>query len=377
MNKVSAVERVTPRVARDRQMQGAILIDVRDDDERAVGSPRDSIAIPLAEIGARIETVVANRDSKILALCASGQRSLRAAQTLRELGYTNVASIDGGFTRWIAEELPIQAGLLDANAAARYSRHLVLPEVGVAGQKRLLDARVALIGAGGMGSPSALYLAAAGVGHLTIIDDDKVEKSNLQRQVLHTEDRIGMPKTDSARIALSGLNPTIQIDTRRERLSAANVESLIRDHDIVIDGADNFPTRYLLNAVCFRLKIPLIYGAVHRFTGQASVFDFRRADSPCYRCLFPEPPSAKDAPNCAEAGVLGVLPGIIGLLQANEALKLILDIGQSLVGRLLCFDALDATFRELRLARDPSCPGCGDGASFHGYEDVAQICASD
>jgi molybdopterin/thiamine biosynthesis adenylyltransferase len=235
---------------------------------------------------------------------------------------------------------------------------------------------VLCVGAGGLGSPAALYLAAAGVGALTLIDDDKVEKSNLQRQVLHADARIGMAKAESARQTLNGLNPRVRIEAREQRLRADNVEELLRGHDVIIDGADNFPTRYLLSAACLRLNIPLVYGAVHRFTGQVSVFDARRADSPCYRCLFPEPPAAQDAPNCAEAGVLGVLPGIIGLLQANETIKLILGVGNPLVGRLLCFDALAATFRELRLPRDAQCPGCGENARFSGYEEVAQICAS-
>jgi len=272
--------------------------------------------------------------------------------------------------------LPVEDARLDSDAAERYSRHLLLPEVGVVGQEKLAQSRIALIGAGGLGSPAALYLTAAGIGTLTLIDDDKVDKSNLQRQVLHSDARICMAKTESARIALGALNPRVRIDTREQRLRADNVETLLRGHDVVIDGADNFPTRYLLSAASLRLKIPLVYGAVHRFTGQVSVFDARRDESPCYRCLFPEPPNAQDAPNCAEAGVLGVLPGIIGLLQANEAIKLLLDIGQPLVGRLLCFDALAATFRELRLPRDPNCPGCGANVQFPGYEDIARICAS-
>jgi molybdopterin/thiamine biosynthesis adenylyltransferase len=370
------IERIAPAEALRRQRLGAVLIDVRDESERAAGKPEAAIGIPMAEIAARIGRVAFDRSSEILLTCASGTRSLRAAETLRNLGYVRVASIEGGFARWSAEGLPIDAGLLDADAAARYSRHLLLPEVGAAGQVKLTNARVALIGAGGLGSPSALYLAATGVGTLTLIDDDKVDKSNLQRQVLHTDARVGMAKTESARITLNALNPRVHIQTREERLRATNVEALIRDHDVVIDGADNFSTRYLLSAACLRLRIPLVYGAVHRFTGQVSVFDARREDSPCYRCLFPEPPAAADAPNCAEAGVLGVLPGIIGLLQANEAIKLLLDLGQALVGRLLCFDALAATFRELRLPRDPNCPGCGQTSEFRGYEDIARICAA-
>jgi molybdopterin/thiamine biosynthesis adenylyltransferase len=313
---------------------------------------------------------------EILTICATGRRSLLAAETLRDLGYANVASVRGGFKRWLAEGLPVARGAFDADAAERYARHLVLPEVGVAGQQKLLRARVALIGAGGLGSPAAMYLAAAGVGTLCLIDDDRVERSNLQRQVLHTDARVGMAKTDSARIALQALNPSVRVEPVNERLRAANVEALLRDHDVVIDGADNFPTRYLLDAACRRLEIPLVYGAVHRFTGQVSVFDARRDDSPCYRCLFPEPPSAAEAPNCSEAGVLGVLPGVIGMLQATEALKLLLGIGETLVGRLLCYDALAARFRELRLPRDPSCPGCGAAAIFGGYEDLVQLCTA-
>jgi molybdopterin/thiamine biosynthesis adenylyltransferase/rhodanese-related sulfurtransferase len=353
-----------------------VLIDVREDDERAAGKPAGAIGVPLASLAVRVAKIAFDRNAEILLTCASGQRSLRAAATLRDLGYTRVASVDGGFLRWNAERLPIEEGLLDADAVERYSRHLMLPEVGASGQDKLARARVALIGAGGLGSPSALYLAAAGIGTLTLIDDDVVEKSNLQRQVLHTDARIGTIKTESARTTLNALNPRVRVDTHEQRLGAANVEALIRDHDVVIDGADNFPTRYLLNAACQRLKLPLVYGAVHRFTGQVSVFDARRDDSPCYRCLFPEPPAAEDAPNCAEAGVLGVLPGMIGLLQATEAIKLMVGIGKPLIGRLLCFDALSATFRELRLPRDPACPGCGTNASFRGYEDIAQICAS-
>jgi len=370
-----AIERIAPAEALLRQQRGAVLIDVREDNERAAGKPAGALGIPLASIGARIESVVADRDAPVLLSCASGQRSLRAATALRELGYRRVASVEGGFKRWQAEGLPVDAGLLDADAGERYSRHLLLPEVGLAGQARLRAARVTLIGAGGLGSPAALYLAAAGVGTLAIVDDDKVEKSNLQRQVLHADARVGMAKTESAQLTLSALNPGVRVQPQPQRLRAANVESLLDGSDVVIDGADNFPTRYLLDAACRRLRIPLVYGAVHRFSGQVSVFDARRADSPCYRCLFPQPPRAEDAPNCAEAGVLGVLPGVIGTLQATEAIKLILGIGVPLVGRLLCFDALAMTFRELRLPRDAHCPGCGTQAQFSGYEDLAQICA--
>ena len=374
--KETPIEEVTPREAVERQRRGARLLDVRENDERASGVAAGAAGLPRSEIAQRIASLVPDRDSEILTICASGKRSLLAARSLRELGYARVASVVGGLQRWRAEGLPIELGQFDADAAERYSRHLLLPEVGAAGQLKLAATRVALIGAGGLGSPAALYLAAAGVGTLTLIDDDKVEKSNLQRQVLHADARIGVPKVDSARQTLAGLNPRVRVDTHAQRLRAANVEELIRGHDVVIDGADNFPTRYLLDAACRRLRIPLVYGAVHRFTGQVSVFDARRAESPCYRCLFPHPPAAEDAPNCAEAGVLGVLPGIIGLLQASEALKLMLGIGAPLVGRLLCFDALAARFHELRLPRDPQCPGCGPLAVLQGYEDIAQLCAA-
>ena len=372
---VGPISEIDPAEALARRRAGALLLDVREDDERAAGLPSGAIGIPRAEIPARIAELAADRDREILTICATGRRSLLAAATLRELGYANVASVRGGFTRWQAEGLPADPGSLDADTAERYARHLVLPEVGVAGQRRLLASRVALIGAGGLGSPAALYLAAAGVGSLTLIDDDRVERSNLQRQVMHADARVGMRKTKSAGIAVGALNPNVRVLEHDERLQAANVEALLRDHDVVIDGADNFPTRYLLSAACLRLGIPLVYGAVHRFTGQVSVFDARRDESPCYRCLFPEPPSADEAPNCSEAGVLGVLPGVIGLLQATEAIKLMLGVGETLVGRLLCYDALAARFRELRLPRDPRCPGCGADVVFAGYEDVARFCA--
>ena len=353
-----------------------MLIDVRDDNERAAGMPEGAQALPMSVFERDISSIAPSTSRAILTICASGKRSLRAAEMLMRMGYTDVASLAGGFQRWQAESLPIARGEFDAEAAERYSRHLLLPEVGASGQRKLNSARITLIGAGGLGSPASLYLAAAGIGTLTLIDDDRVERSNLQRQIVHTDARVGENKAESARIALSALNPSVRIDLHAYRLRAANVESLIEGSDVVIDGADNFPTRYLVDAATRRLRIPLVYGAVHRFSGQVSVFDARREDSPCYRCLFPEPPSAGEAPNCAEAGVLGVLPGTIGMLQATEAIKLILGIGTSLAGRLLCYDALAATFRELRLPRDPNCPGCGAHAHFTGYEDLEQHCAA-
>ena len=370
------VEEITPTQALARQSRGALLIDVREDDERASGIATGALGISRGFLELRIEQQEADRDRPILLICGSGQRSLLAAEALQRMGYGKVASIAGGFTRWKTEGLPVTAGTLDNDAAERYARQLRLPQVGEAGQAKLGKAKVALLGAGGLGAPAALYLAAAGVGDITLIDDDRVERSNLHRQVIHADARVGMLKTESAQLALAALNPRVKVHLHSERLQADSVERLLQGHDLVIDGADNFPARYLIAAAVQRLKMPMIYGAVERFTGQVSVFDPRGADSPCYRCLFPEPPAAADAPNCSEAGVLGVLPGIVGLLQATEALKLILGLGEPLVGRLLSFDALGMRFRETRLPRDPDCPGCGSQAVFEGYEDIVRWCAA-
>lgn len=372
----ASISEIAPAEALARQAQGGLLIDVREDGERASGTPVGAVGLSRGFLELRIEQIESDREHPILVLCGSGQRSLLAAEALQRMGYRQVASVAGGFQRWKAEGLPIAADTLDSDAAERYARQLQLPQIGEAGQAKLASARVVLLGAGGLGAPVALYLAAAGVGQLTLIDDDRVERSNLHRQVIHADARAGMLKTESARMSLMALNPRVRVELRNERLQADNVERLLAGHDMVIDGADNFPARYLIAAASQRLKLPMIYGAVERFTGQVSVFDPRRADSPCYRCLFPEPPAAADAPNCSEAGVLGVLPGIVGLLQATEALKLVLGIGEPLVGRLLGFDALGMHFRETRLPRDPGCPGCGDGAAFHGYQDIVQLCAS-
>ncbi|WP_266181825.1 molybdopterin-synthase adenylyltransferase MoeB [Dyella humicola] len=370
------IPEIAPADALARQAQGALLIDVREDGERASGTPVGALGLPRGFLELRIEQVEADRERPLIALCGSGQRSLLAAEALLRLGYRHVVSVAGGYNRWKAEGLPTATGALDADAAERYARQLRLPQVGEEGQARLSRASIVLLGAGGLGAPAALYLAAAGVGRLTLIDDDRVERSNLHRQVVHADARVGMAKAESARIALAALNPRVQVETREERLQADSVERLLGGHDLVIDGADNFPTRYLIAAASQRLRMPMIYGAVERFTGQVSMFDPRRPDSPCYRCLFPEPPSAAEAPNCSEAGVLGVLPGIVGLLQATEALKLILGLGEPLVGRLLSFDALSMGFRETRLPRDPGCPGCGTDVTFQGYHDIQQMCSA-
>ena len=370
------IAEIAPAQALALQAQGALLIDVREDTERADGMPANALGLSRGFLELRIEQAEADRDRPMLLLCGSGQRSLLAAEALLRMGYRQVSSVAGGFGRWKIEGLPISSSTLDVDAVERYARQLRLPQVGEAGQGRLTAAKVVVLGAGGLGAPVALYLAAAGVGQLTLIDDDKVERSNLHRQIIHADARVGMAKTESARIALQALNPRIRIETSTERLQANNVERLLAGHDLLIDGADNFPARYLLAAASLRLKMPMVYGAVERFSGQVSVFDPRRDESPCYRCLFPEPPAAADAPNCSEAGVLGVLPGMVGLLQATEALKLLLELGEPLVGRLLAFDALGMRFRETRLPRDPDCPGCGHSVVFRGYDDIAELCAA-
>ncbi|MFC3816326.1 molybdopterin-synthase adenylyltransferase MoeB [Lysobacter sp. GCM10012299] len=372
------IEEISPAEALRRQRSGAVLIDVRESHERATGFAEGARGIAKAELEAQPRVELPDLDAEVMLICQSGRRSLQAAQVLHDAGYARVASVEGGTTRWIAEGLPLTRPEVDVDFYDRYSRHLRLPEVGEAGQRRLQAARVAMVGAGGLGSPAAYYLAAAGVGTLVLADDDVVDRSNLQRQILHTEDRIGVAKVESARIALSALNPTVSIEAFPERITASNVERLIAAADVVIDGADNFPVRYLLNDACVKLGKPLVYGAVHRFEGQVSVFDAgrHRGQAPCYRCLFPEPPPPEAAPNCSEAGVLGVLPGVIGMLQATEAVKLILGIGDPLAGRLLNFDALAMKFRETRLSADPECPVCAAGREFPGYIDYVQFCAA-
>ncbi|MEO6137506.1 MAG: molybdopterin-synthase adenylyltransferase MoeB, partial [Luteimonas sp.] len=342
-----SVREMSPQQAFTRLRAGALLVDVRADHERALGMAGGAHGIERTQLESHPQTHLPVRDAEILLICQGGHRSQLAAQALAAHGYHNVASVTGGTTAWEAAALPMVRGDVDADFGERYSRHLRLPEVGLDGQKLLGRSRVLLVGAGGLGSPAAFYLAAAGVGTLRLADDDVVDRSNLQRQILHTDARIGMPKVESAAVMLSALNPRTCIEAVGERVTSDNVERLLDGVDVVLDGADNFPARYLLNDACVKLGIPLVYGAVHRFEGQVSVFDAgrRRGVAPCYRCLFPEPPPPDAAPNCAEAGVLGVLPGVIGLLQATEAIKLLLGIGDSLAGRLLHFDALAMRFR--------------------------------
>lgn len=380
---------------------GARLYDVREPAEHALGRAEGATPLPLSQLeaDATLGTTPGDgfprADGVVLLICAKGQRSRRAAALLRERGVADVRSLRGGLEAWRAAGLPVAAPprpaataasdadapalpRLDADALERYDRHLRFASVGVEGQQRLLASRVVIVGAGGLGSPAAFYLAAAGVGQIALVDDDRVERSNLQRQILHVDAAVGTSKVASARERLLALNPRIAIDAIDARVAPDNVESLLRGADVVIDGSDNFATRYLVDAACLRLGLPLVYGAVERFTGQVSVFDAgrQRGRAPCYRCLFPEPPGADAAPNCAEAGVLGVLPGLVGMLQATEALKLVLGIGEPLVGRLLTIDALTMRFRELALDVDADCPGCGAGARFDGYAAIETACAS-
>ncbi len=339
---------------------GTAIIDVREQDEYVQGYIPGASWIPRGFLEQRIEDAVPDKTHPVILYCAGGTRSALAARSLKELGYTRVKSLAGGFGAWkragLAFDLPY---VMTPDQQIRYSRHTMLPEVGEAGQIKLLKSRVLLLGAGGLGAPSSLYLAAAGVGTLGIIDDDVVDVSNLQRQIIHAEDRIGMPKVESAKQTLGGLNPDVKVIPHKLRLTSDNVMSILKDYDVVVDGADNFPTRYLLNDASLKLGKPVVHASIYRFEGQ--ITSFVPGQGPCYRCLYPAPPPPDMAPSCQEAGVLGVLPGIVGSLQANEALKILLGVGQPLVGRLLIFDALKTKFRELKLRRDPHCPTCGDG----------------
>jgi sulfur-carrier protein adenylyltransferase/sulfurtransferase len=339
---------------RDR---GAVVLDVREPDEHSQGAIPGAIPIPRGNLESNIENRVPDRDTPIVVQCASGVRSAFAAKTLAELGYTDVVSLKGGFNRWKDEGRPWSVPqTLTAEQRNRYQRHLLLPEVGDEGQLKLLGSRVLLLGAGGLGSPAATYLAAAGVGTLGIIDMDVVDASNLQRQILHNMDRIGERKVDSAKKTLVALNPDVDVVTYDVRLGADNVVGIFEQFDVVVDGTDNFPTRYLVNDASLKTRTPVVHGSIFRFEGQVSAY--LPYDGPCYRCQVPEPPPAELAPSCSEAGVLGVLPGIIGSLQAMEAIKLLLDIGEPLKGRLLAYDALEESFRTFKVLRDPECPAC-------------------
>ena len=370
------VKEATPQEVQELLRSGEVQLgDVREKNEWDEGHLPGAAFVPKSFLEQWAEDRLPNKDAATILYCAGGVRSVMAADTLAKLGYTNVISMTGGYNRWKDSGLPwTKPESLTGEQAQRYSRHLLIPEVGERGQHRLLQSKVLLIGAGGLGSPAALYLAAAGVGTIGIVDSDVVDLTNLQRQILHTTERIGRPKVESATETIAALNPDVTVIAYAERLTAANIDRIIAGYDVIVDGADNFPTRYLLNDASIKHGIPVVHGSIYRFEGQLTVF--KPGAGPCYRCLFHQPPPPELAPSCAEAGVLGVLPGIVGTLQANEALKLVLGIGEPLVGRYLLIDALDASFREVKLRRDPDCPACGDHPTITEYIDYEGFCAS-
>jgi molybdopterin/thiamine biosynthesis adenylyltransferase/rhodanese-related sulfurtransferase len=352
-----------------------LFLDVREAAEWDEGHVPGAVHIPRGSLESRVEGLLPDRSRPLVVYCAGGNRSAFAAKSLEELGYEDVASLAGGFADWKRNGFPFEIPqTLEAAQRRRYSRHLLIPEVGEAGQAKLLQSRVLLIGAGGLGSPASLYLAAAGVGTLGIVDDDAVDETNLQRQIVHTTERLGEGKAESAKRTLEALNPDVSVQVYAERLTSENADRILGEGwDVIVDGADNFPTRYLLNDASVWHDIPVVHGSIFRFEGQTTVF--KPKEGPCYRCLFPEPPPPELAPSCAEGGVLGVLPGIVGSLQASEALKLLLGIGDTLAGRLLLFDALETTFTEVALRRDPDCPVCGDSPTITEYVDYVEFCA--
>jgi adenylyltransferase/sulfurtransferase len=353
---------------------GSIFVDVREPDEWDEGHVPGAVYTGRGRLEQRIEGLVPDKSTPLLVYCSAGSRSAFAAKVLEELGYLNVVNVAGGFSEWKRNGFEITIPrTLSPDQRARYSRHLLIPEVGEEGQQRLLDARVLLIGAGGLGSPASLYLAAAGVGTLGIVDADVVDESNLQRQIVHSTERLGEAKVASAKRTIEALNPDVTVVAYQERLTSENVDRILADGwDVIVDGADNFPTRYLVNDASVWSGIPVVHGSIFRFEGQVTLF--RPGVGPCYRCLFPQPPPPELAPSCAEGGVLGVLPGIIGSIQANETLKLILGRGDSLAGRLLLFDALGTTLDEVTVRRNPDCPVCGDHPTITEYIDYVEFC---
>ena len=370
------IDEVDPVRARELIESGdPLIVDVREQDEWDEGHVPGAIHIPRGHLESRIEAAATDRSQPILLYCSGGNRSAFAAKTLQELGYDEPVSLAGGFTDWKRNGFPVELSAgLDPQRRARYSRHLLIPEVGEQGQLKLLDSKILLIGAGGLGSPASLYLAAAGVGRLGIVDADVVDESNLQRQIVHSTERLGEAKVDSAKRTIEALNPDVEVVAYKERLTSENIDRILADGwDVIIDGADNFPTRYLVNDASVWHDIPVVHGSIYRFEGQVTVF--KPGDGPCYRCLFPSPPPPELAPSCAEGGVLGVLPGVIGSLQASEALKLALGIGDPLVGRLLLFDALSGEFSDVKIRRDPECPVCGDHPTITEYIDYVEFCA--
>ena len=356
-------------------LEGAIWVDVREADEWEQGHLPNAVLVPRGNLESRIERVAPDKAKPVVLYCAVGARSAFAAKSLSDLGYTDVHSLAGGIEDWKRDGLAIvMPRTLSPERRARYSRHLLIPEIGETGQLKLLDSRVLLIGAGGLGSPASLYLAAAGVGTLGIVDADIVDETNLQRQIVHSLDTLGAPKVDSAKRTIAALNPDVNVLTYRERLTSENIDRILDEGwDLIVDGADNFPTRYLVNDASVWHNIPVVHGSIYRFEGQVTVF--KPHEGPCYRCLFPEPPPPELAPSCAEGGVLGVLPGIIGSLQTNEAIKLAAGIGEPLVGRLLLFDALSTEFSDVKIERRADCPVCGDHPTITEYIDYVEFCA--
>jgi molybdopterin/thiamine biosynthesis adenylyltransferase/rhodanese-related sulfurtransferase len=366
------IDEVTPAELRER-LDYVTVIDVRESDEYEQGAIPGSRFLPRGILERDVAAAVPDHTTPLVLYCAGGARSALAAASLKSMGYEEVTSLAGGFERWKREGLPWGDPTgLTAEQRTRYARHVRLPEVGEVGQLRLLGSRALIVGAGGLGSPAALYLAAAGAGTIGIIDDDVVDPSNLQRQVLHNVERVGMPKVDSARETLLALNPDVKVEMHGERLNASNALSLMAGYDVIVDGGDNFPTRYLVNDASLHLKTPVVHGSIFRFEGQASVFE--PFEGPCYRCLHREPPPPELAPSCAEAGVLGVLPGIIGSIQAMEAVKILLGLGETLAGRLLIYDALDQDFTTVSIQRDPDCPACGDPEKLPKIVDYDETC---
>ena len=351
-----------------------VLLDVRESDEWRQGHLEGAIQLPRGFLEIKVETAIPDKNTPIVAYCAGGVRSLLAAKVMREMGYQNVTSMAGGYGAWKNGGFKwVQDFQYTPEQLIRYSRHFLLPEVGEDGQAKLLQAKVFMVGAGGLGSPAAYYLAAAGVGTIGIIDNDVVDISNLQRQILHANDRVGMPKVESAKKTLEGLNPDVKVVPYQTKLTSENIMEILKDYDMVIDGCDNFPTRYLVNDACVLAGKPNVHGSIFQFEGQATVF--YPGKGPCYRCLYPEPPPAEMAPSCAEAGVLGVLPGLIGCIEALEAVKLILGKGDSLVGRLLHFNTLTMEINTLKLRRDPHCPMCGDKPTIKELIDYEEFCS--
>ncbi len=367
------IREVSVAEARERAGKGAVLVDVREADEWAQGHAPGALFIPRGYLELRIEEKVPEKAADVLLYCAGGTRSALAAKSLAGLGYTNVSSVRGGFGAWKEAGLPIvMPRALSAEQQKRYSRHLLVPEVGEAGQAKLLDSKVLLVGAGGLGSPAGLYLAAAGVGTIGLLDSDVVDLSNLQRQVLHTTASVGKPKTESGEATIKALNPDVRVVRHDLRLDSTNVMDVIAPYDVIVDGCDNFSTKYLVNDAAVLAGKINVYGSIFRFDGQISTFVPR--EGPCYRCLYPEPTPTEMAPSCDEAGVIGVLPGVVGLIQATEAIKALLGKGALLKGRLLTYDALAMTFKEYKARRDPRCALCGENPTIREVSDLAWSC---